>query len=101
MYPLKLTLKYLLVGGFGIAGMVALSRGFGLPIPFLEYGSLEAGNVFAGAGLLAVSLGCAFFWRLPRRRKHARRDSYAETSTSDEWMVPANTTQPPFRQRRH
>lgn len=95
MYPLKLTLKYLLVGGFGIAGMIALSRGFGLPIPFLEYGSLEAGNIFAGAGFLAVSLCCAFFWRLPRRRRAV------SGANSDEWMLPATTTQPPFSQRRH
>ena len=98
MYPLKLTLKYLLVGGFGIAGVIALSRGFGLPIPFLEYGSLEAGNVVAGAGLLAVSLGCAFFWRMPRRRKRTPKDGYPETS--DEWMVPVTNTQPPIRHRR-
>lgn len=93
MYPLKLTLKYLLVGGFGIAGVLALSRGFGLPIPFLEYGSLEAGNVLAGAGLLAMSMGLAFFWRTPRRRNRAHRDAYAEAS--DEWMVPS----PPHRPR--
>ena len=99
MYPLKRTLKYLLVGSSGIAGVVALSRGFGLPIPFLEYGSLEAGNIFVGAGLLAVSLTCAFFWRMPRRRKSTAKGGYAEAS--DEWMVPASTTQPPFRQHRH
>jgi hypothetical protein len=97
MYPLKLTLKYLLVGGLGIAGVIALSRGFGLPIPFLEYGSLEAGNIVAGAGLLAGSMGLAFFWRMPRRRNRASKASYPEAS--DEWMVPATTTQPPFRHR--
>jgi hypothetical protein len=96
MYSLKLTLKYLLVGGFGIAGVVALSRGFGLPIPFLEYGSLEAGNVVAGAALLAVSMCCAFFWRMPRRRR-SPSDSYGDSS--DEWMVPASTTAPHFRHR--
>jgi len=98
MYPLKLTLKYLLVGSFGIAGVIALSRGFGLPIPFLEYGSLEAGNVFAGAVLIAASLCCGFFWRMPRRRSRRQRNGYAEAS--DDWMVPATTTQPPFRHRR-
>jgi len=95
MYPLKLTLKYLLVGGFGIAGVIALSRGFGLPIPFLEYGSLEAGNVLAGAGLLAGSLGLAFFWHLPPRSR--RRDGFGKPV--EEWMAPATTPQPPFRHR--
>jgi hypothetical protein len=100
MYQIKLTLKYLLVGSFGIAGVLALSRGFGLPIPFLEYGSLEAGNVLAGAGLLAAGMCCAFFWRTPRaRRRRAPSDSYSEAS--DEWMVPVTTTLPPFRHQRH
>ena len=98
MYSLKITLKYLLVGGFGAAGVIALSRGFGLPIPFLEYGSLEAGNVVAGGALLAVSLCCAFFWRMPRRRRRAPGESYGDAS--DEWMVPVTTTLPPFRQQR-
>jgi hypothetical protein len=100
MYQIKLTLKYLLVGSFGIAGVLALSRGFGLPIPFLEYGSLEAGNVLAGAGLLAASMCCALFWRTPRsRRRRASSDSYSEAS--DEWMAPVTTTLPPFRHQRH
>ena len=98
MYSFKLTLKYLLVGGFGVAGVVALSRGFGLPIPFLEYGALEAGNVVAGGALLAASMCCAFFWRLPRRRRRSPSDSYGESS--DEWMVPATSpTAPHFRHR--
>ena len=96
MYTLKITLKYLLVGGFGAAGVVALSRGFGLPIPFLEYGSLEAGNVVAGGALLAASMCCAFFWRMPRRRRRAP----SEGGSSDEWMVPATSpTTPHFRHR--
>lgn len=99
MYPLMFLAKCLVVLVFGAAGVLSLSRGFGLPIPFLEYGALEAWNVIAGAGLLAVSLGCAFFWRAPKRRRTARlrRDSYV----SGEWLLPAGTTTAPqFKHRR-
>lgn len=93
MYPLMFLAKCLVVLVFGAAGVLSLSRGFGLPIPFLEYGALEAWNVIAGAGLLAVSLGCAFFWRAPKRRRamRLRRDSYV----SDKWLLPAGTTTAP------
>src|SRR6185503_21375606 len=84
MYPLMLSVKYLIVGALGLGGVLSLSRGFGMPIPFLEYGALEAWNVIAGAGLLALSLGCAFFWRAPRRRK-PKRDSYA--GMNEEWLL--------------
>jgi hypothetical protein len=68
MYPLFAVSKFLVVILSGASGVLFVSRGFGMPIPFLEYGSLEAWNVFAGAALLAVSAACAVFWRIPRRR---------------------------------
>jgi hypothetical protein len=88
MYPIKFFIKCVLIGAFGIAGMLALSRGFGLPIPFLEYGALEAWNVLVGAGLLCVALCIAFFWRLPRPVKMRRR---GDGELSDEWLMPATT----------
>ena len=88
MYPLKFLIKCVLVGAFGIAGMLALSRGFGLPIPFLEYGSLEAWNVLVGAGLISIGLCVAFFWRLPRPIKMRRK---GDEQLSDEWLMPATT----------
>lgn len=91
MYPFKFILKYLLVVGLGFAGVLSLGRGFGLPIPFLEYGSLEAWNVIAGAGLLTFSLCVAFFWRLSRPKPQAARRSY-ETGFGDEWLIPTTTT---------
>jgi hypothetical protein len=93
-------LKYLVVGVLGIAGILSLSRGFGLPIPFLEYGALEAWNVIAGGALLAASVACAFFWRAPRRRRgERRRDSYV--GMNDEWLLQATTTGPHTFKRRH
>lgn len=103
MYPFKFVLKYLVVMLFGIAGVLSLSRGFGLPIPFLKYGALEAWNVLAGAGLLAFSLCCAFFWHAPRRAETpepilepARRRSF-----TDEWVLQTepNTLPPVFDRR--
>jgi len=88
MYPLKFLIKCVLVGAFGIAGMLALSRGFGLPIPFLEYGSLEAWNVLVGAGLISIGLCVDFFWRLPRPIKMRRK---GDEQLSDEWLMPATT----------
>jgi hypothetical protein len=88
MYPLKFTIKYALVGAFGVAGILALSRGFGLPIPFLEYGALEAWNVLVGAGLLGVGLCIAFFWRLPRPARSRRK---GDEPLSDKWLMPATT----------
>ncbi len=95
MYPLKITLKYLLVGGFGIAGVLSLSRGFGLPIPFLEYGALEAWNVLVGAGLLAVSLCCGFFWHVRSEAGYSRLKGDEELR--DEWLVPVTTAPKPHR----
>ena len=88
MYPLKFIIKYALVGAFGVAGILALSRGFGLPIPFLEYGALEAWNVLVGAGLLGVGLCIAFFWRLPRPARSRRK---GDEPLSDKWLMPATT----------
>lgn len=88
MHRLKFSVKCMLVGAFGIAGILSLSRGFGLPIPFLEYGALEAWNVLVGAGLLCVGLCIAFFWRLPRPAKMRRK---GDEELSDEWLVPATT----------
>jgi hypothetical protein len=90
MYPLKFLIKCVLVGAFGVAGVLALSRGFGLPIPFLEYGALEAWNVLVGAGLIAAGLGIAFFWRLPRRVTVSPKK--ADEAVRDEWLIPATTT---------
>jgi hypothetical protein len=98
MYPLMFLLKCLVVGALGLGGVLSLSRGFGMPIPFLEYGALEAWNVIVGAGLLALSLGCAFFWRAPRRRKVAKRDSFL--GIDEEWLLQATTTGPHLFKRR-
>ncbi|HSN17466.1 MAG TPA: hypothetical protein VLV87_04590 [Gammaproteobacteria bacterium] len=91
MYPLKFIVKYLMVAGLGLAGVLSLGRGFGLPIPFLEYGSLEAWNVIAGAGLLTFSLCVAFFWRLSRPKQSAARRSYS-VGFGDEWLMQTTIT---------
>jgi len=93
MYQLKFSIKYLMVFGLGIAGVLSLGRGFGLPIPFLEYGSLEAWNVIAGAGLLAFSLCLAFFWHLPRPNRPAQPQGF-NLNMHDEWLLQASTTGP-------
>ena len=98
MYSLKFTLKYLVVVGFGLAGVLSLGRGFGLPIPFLEYGSLEAWNVLAGAGLLTFSLCVAFFWRVSRPKLQAARRSY-EVGFGEEWLLSTTTGTRAFRHR--
>ena len=69
MYPLFLVSKSIVVFLFGASGILFVSRGFGMPIPFLEYGALEAWNVFAGAALLTVSVAAAVFWHAPRAHK--------------------------------
>lgn len=60
----------------GVAGLFLLSRGFGMPIPYIEYGATETWNMAAGAALLAVSLATAFFW-LAGRVGRKRRQSHA------------------------
>ena len=64
MHPLKAITKYSLVCFCAACGIFLLSRGFGLPIPFLEYGAVETWNVFAGAALLAVAACIAVFWHV-------------------------------------
>jgi hypothetical protein len=94
MYPLKFLIKCVLVGAFGIAGILSLSRGFGMPIPFLEYGSLEAWNVLVGAGLLSIGLCLAFFWHVPRHTGAPRK---GDKEMRDEWLVSATTASKPHR----
>lgn len=73
MYPLFVVSKSIVVFLFGASGVLFVSRGFGMPIPFLEYGALEAWNVFAGAALLTVSVTAAVFWHAPRAHKAHER----------------------------
>ena len=59
----------------GAMGVFLLSRGFGMPIPYIEYGATETWNMAAAAVLLAASLATAFFWlagRVNRRRRDSR-----------------------------
>ena len=72
MYPLFVVGKFLVVTAFGASGVLLVSRGFGMPIPFLEYGALEAWNVLVGAALLAVSVAAAVFWHRPRTAERTR-----------------------------
>lgn len=91
MYPLKVSIKYSLVLFFAACGILFLSRGFGLPIPFLEYGAVETWNVFVGAGLLAVAACITVFWhaRVPAAKKPVRRQILA-----DEWLLQDSRTIP-------
>lgn len=73
MYPLFIVSKSIVVFLFGASGIFFVSRGFGMPIPFLEYGALEAWNVLAGAALLTVSVAAAVFWHAPSARKGGAR----------------------------
>ena len=91
MYPLKVSFKYSLVCLFALSGILSLSRGFGLPIPFLEYGAVETWNVLAGAALLALAAGIAVFWHVgrPQVKKPVRR-----ARMSDDWLLHGTTTIP-------
>lgn len=92
MRSLKIITKYFLVFLFAACGVLALSRGFGLPIPFLEYGAAETWNVFAGAGLLAVAACITVFWRTrkPKAKKPLPRPNIA----ADDWLLQGTTTIP-------
>ena len=57
--------KYLLVSAAALAGVLFVSRGFGMPIPYLEYGAMEAWNVGLGGLLLATGVAAAVFWHAP------------------------------------
>lgn len=91
MYPLKVCIKYSLVCFCAVCGVLFLSRGFGLPIPFLEYGAIETWNVFAGAGLLALAACVTVFWhtRKPAGKKPVRRQILA-----DDWLLEGTATIP-------
>jgi hypothetical protein len=92
MHPLKVIAKYSLVCLFAASGLLALSRGFGLPIPFLEYGAAETWNVFAGAALLAVAACIGVFWHT---REPVAKKPMARTGISaDDWLLHGTTTIP-------
>lgn len=75
----KLSVVFLLC----LAGIFLLSRGFGMPIPYLEYGALEAWNVLGGAVLLALGVAFAFFWKLAHGDAHP--DHYRH-QVDDHWV---------------
>jgi len=90
MHPLKAITKYSLVCFCAACGVLFLSRGFGLPIPFLEYGAVETWNVFAGAALLAVAACVAVFWHV--RRPAVKKPPAAVSA--DDWLFQGGTTIP-------
>lgn len=69
MYPFMVFTKLSLILMLCVSGIFFLSRGFGMPIPYLEYGALEAWNVLAGAVLLAAGVAFGFFWKLGRETR--------------------------------
>lgn len=89
MHPFKAIAKYSLVFFCAAGGVLSLSRGFGLPIPGLEYGAAETWNVFAGAMLLAVAACVAVFWHLGRPEE--KKPLTAEAGP-DEWLFHGSTT---------
>ena len=91
MYPLKAISKYSLVFFSAACGILFLSRGFGLPIPFLEYGAVETWNVFAGAALLAVAACIAVFWHV---RKPEAKKPLPVPAVADDWLFQGTTTIP-------
>ncbi len=91
MHPLKAITKYSLVFFCAAGGVLSLSRGFGLPIPFLEYGAAETWNVFVGAGLLAVAACIAVFWHV---RGAAEKKPVMQPPAGDEWLLHGSTTIP-------
>lgn len=89
MHPLKAITKYSLVFLCAVGGLLSLSRGFGLPIPGLEYGAAETWNVFAGAALLAVAACIAVFWHVG---KPAEKKPVTHPMAEDEWLFHGSTT---------
>lgn len=67
MYPFMVFTKLSVILMLCISGVFIMSRGFGMPIPYLEYGALEAWNIAAGAVLLAAGVAFGFFWKVGRR----------------------------------
>ena len=90
MHPLKAITKYSLVFLFALGGVLSLSRGFGLPIPGLEYGAAETWNVFAGAALLSAAACVAVFWHVGRPAEKKSVQQMAE----DEWLFQDSRTIP-------
>ena len=74
MYPFMVFTKLSVILMLCVSGIFFLSRGFGMPIPYLEYGALEAWNIPAGAVLLAMGVAFGFFWKLSSSETH--EDSY-------------------------
>jgi len=91
MHPLKAITKYSLVFFCAAGGVLSLSRGFGMPIPFLEYGAAETWNVFAGAALLAAAACVAVFWHVGRP---AEKKPVTPPMAGDEWLFQDSRTIP-------
>ena len=70
MYPFMVFTKLSVILMLCVSGIFFMSRGFGMPIPYLEYGALEAWNIPAGAILLAAGVAFGFFWKVSRSEIH-------------------------------
>ncbi len=70
MYPFMVFTKLSVILMLCVSGIFFMSRGFGMPIPYLEYGALEAWNIPAGAVLLAAGVAFGFFWKVSRSETH-------------------------------
>jgi hypothetical protein len=57
-------LKWILVLGLLVAGVLALLAGLGVGVPFVKYEGLEAHGVPAGGVILIAAIALAFFWKI-------------------------------------
>lgn len=88
MYPFMIFTKLSVILMLCASGIFFLSRGFGMPIPYLEYGALEAWNIPAGALLLAAGVSFGFFWKL------THGETRHESQGDDGHWVHGTTTRP-------
>ena len=76
MYPFMVFTKLCVILMLCITGIFFMSRGFGMPIPYLQYGALEAWNIPAGAVLLAAGVAFGFSWKVSR--SETREEGHGE-----------------------
>ena len=73
-------LKWILVSGLLVIGVLSLFTGMGVEVPLVKFKDLEAHGVPAGVAILVAAVALAHFWKITT----TETEETSETVSNDE-----------------